>query len=128
MKPRHPPAALSQVFFALGDPTRQGVVELLACAPRRASDLASELGASRPGMSRHLRILREAGVVREESDEADGRAHRVALEPAAFAPVRDFLDRVEDFWSAQLCSLKTHAEARARALAASPKRKRREAS
>lgn len=104
---------LGDVLFALADPTRRRVVELLGRAPRRASDLAEEVGVSRPGMSRHLRVLREAGVIREEGDESDGRAHVLALDRAAFGRVHDWLDEVESYWTEQLGSFKALAEARA---------------
>ena len=54
---------LDQTFTALADPTRRGVIDLLRKEPRRASDLADALGASRPAMSKHLRILRASGLV-----------------------------------------------------------------
>jgi DNA-binding transcriptional ArsR family regulator len=108
-------APVDEVFFALADPTRVHVVTLLGEQPRRASELAEALGQSRPGMSRHLRILRRAGLLREEGDERDGRARRLVLEPAGLDRVRAFVDEVQGFWSAQLASLKTHAEARAKA-------------
>jgi DNA-binding transcriptional ArsR family regulator len=112
MSPRKK-ADLSDVLFALADPTRRQVVELVGRAPRRASELAEAIGASRLAMSRHLRILREAGVIRDEGDEEDGRARLIALDERAFAGVRAWLDGVEGFWSDQLASFKTLAEARA---------------
>lgn len=104
---------LGDVLFAISDPTRREVVTLLARAPRRASDLAEEVGASRPAMSRHLRILRGAGVTREEADADDGRARSIALDPRAFDGVRAWLDDLDGFWSDQLASFKALAEARA---------------
>lgn len=104
---------LSDVLFALSDPTRRRVVEELGRAPRRASDLALTMGVSRPGMSRHLRVLREAGVIREEDDSEDGRAHLLALDRGAFGRVHDWLDEVESYWTEQLGSFKSLAEARA---------------
>lgn len=116
-------ADLSDVLFALADPTRLRIVEEIAQAPRRASELAVAVGASRPSMSRHLRILREAGVVRDEGDARDGRATLVGLEHAPFERVRAFLDEIEGFWSAQLGSFQALAEARVEARSA-PTRKR----
>lgn len=111
---------LTDVLFALADPTRRRVVELVGRGPRRASELAEALAQSRPGMSRHLRILREAGLLAEEGDETDGRARRLSLRAEALDPVRRFLDAVENDWSAQLESFKALAESRASA----PKAKR----
>jgi DNA-binding transcriptional ArsR family regulator len=104
---------LDDAFGALADPTRRRVIELLGKAPHRASELADLVSASRPGMSRHLRILRQAGLVREEGDEEDARARLYCLEQEAFDGVKDWLSSVESFWSQQLDSFKTLAEARA---------------
>ncbi len=124
MSPRRSPLDLGAIFSALADTTRRDAVALLGKGPRRASDLAEHLGASRPGMSRHLRVLREARIVREEADGSDGRAHVLVLDPAAFACVRSYLDEVEGFWPDQLEAFKEAAEARAREVAAAPKRKK----
>jgi DNA-binding transcriptional ArsR family regulator len=105
---------LDAAFVALADPTRRRVIQLLGRAPRRASELAEATAASRPGMSRHLRILREAGLVREESDETDARARLVHLSRDAFGDVKDWLETVETFWAEQLESFGARAEARAR--------------
>lgn len=111
-------AALADVCFALADPTRLHILELVARAPRRASELAEEIGTSRPSISRHLRILRAARVLRDEGDEADGRATRIALAEGAFADVRGYLDEVEGFWSSQLAAFASLAADRGRRRAA----------
>ncbi len=126
---KRPP--LEDVLSALADPTRRRVVELVGRRPRRASELADELGASRPAMSRHLRVLREAGVLQEEADEEDGRAALLTIDRSAFAGLHDWLDEVESFWTDQLASFKSVAEARALSLAeekAAPSRARKRAS
>jgi DNA-binding transcriptional ArsR family regulator len=56
-----------EAFQALGDPNRRAIVELLRDGPRSVGELAGELPISRPAVSRHLRLLREAGLVTEES-------------------------------------------------------------
>lgn len=113
MTGRAPALRLDEAFGALADPTRRRVVELLGKGPRRASDLARAVDASRPGMSRHLRILREAGLVREEDDAEDARARIYRLEPSAFTGVKSWIECVETFWLDQLQSFKVLAEARA---------------
>jgi DNA-binding transcriptional ArsR family regulator len=104
---------LDEAFGALADPTRRKVIELLGRGPQRASELADAVAASRPGMSRHLRILKEAGLVREEEDLLDARARIYCLEQGAFEGVKGWVDRVETFWSDQLSSFKALAEERA---------------
>jgi DNA-binding transcriptional ArsR family regulator len=108
---------LDGTFTALADPTRRGVIDLLRRQPRRAGDLADQLGMSRPAMSRHLKVLRTSGLIEPASDEADMRARVYRLRPEPFSMLRTWLDEVEAFWSGQLAAFKAHAEARARAAA-----------
>jgi DNA-binding transcriptional ArsR family regulator len=60
------PKPAGEAFQALGDPNRRAIVELLHDGPRSVGELAAELPISRPAVSRHLRLLREAGLVTEE--------------------------------------------------------------
>jgi DNA-binding transcriptional ArsR family regulator len=101
---------LDDTLAALADPTRRGVIDLLRREPRRAGDLADELGLSRPAMSRHLRVLRTTGLIEPESDEADARARVYRLRPEPFAALRGWLDEVERFWALELEAFKAHAE------------------
>jgi DNA-binding transcriptional ArsR family regulator len=101
--------SLDATLAALSDGTRRGVVDLLRKRPRRASDLADALGASKPAMSRHLRVLRDSGLV-ETSSQDDGRERIYALRPAPFAELRAWVEDVEAFWTVQLASFKDHVE------------------
>lgn len=104
---------LDVTLAALADPTRRGVVDLLRQQPRRASDLAEALDASRPAMSRHLRVLRASGLVETtdaEEGEGDARERIYQLRPAPFEQLRDWLEQVERFWTVQLGSFKAHVE------------------
>ena len=98
-------------FTALADPTRRGVVGLLRRQPLRASVLADELGASKPAMSRHLKVLRASGLISpaDESSE-DGRERVYQLVQDPFAQLRIWLDDVEELWTAQLDAFKQHVE------------------
>ena len=100
---------LDATFTALSDPTRRGVIELLRKHPRRATDLADVLGASKPAMSRHLRVLRKSGLVETASDE-DARVRMYRLRPDPFSQLRQWLEQVEMFWTLQLGSFKDHVE------------------
>jgi DNA-binding transcriptional ArsR family regulator len=84
--------------------------------PRRAGELAEALDMSAPALSRHLRVLRESGLIADEAVEADARVRLFRLEPAAFAGMRDWLTEVEVFWSDQLQAFKAHAEKPRRSL------------
>jgi DNA-binding transcriptional ArsR family regulator len=102
--------SLDATLATLADPTRRGVVDLLRRGPLRAGELAEALAMSAPAMSRHLRLLREGGLVEEERDEADSRARVFRLRPEPFRDLRSWLDDVEAYWGAELASFKAHAE------------------
>jgi DNA-binding transcriptional ArsR family regulator len=110
MTPQH----LDQTFAALADPTRRAVIELLRNEPQRSSDMADALSVPRPAMSRHLRVLREAGLVEESSPEEDARVRIYQLRRAPFTELRTWIEDVEAFWSDQLAAFKAHAERSAR--------------
>jgi DNA-binding transcriptional ArsR family regulator len=104
------PPGLDETFGALADPARLAVIGLLRKKPRRASDVAAALSMTRPAMSRHLRILRHAGLVEETAQADDARVRIYQLRPAPFSALRRWLDEVEAFWSDQLDSFKSHVE------------------
>jgi DNA-binding transcriptional ArsR family regulator len=106
-------AALDVALTALADPTRRAVVQLLRGGPRRAGELAEALALTPPGLSRHLRVLRHAGLIDDDEPEHDARVRLYRLEPAGFAPLRDWIDELEAFWGDQLAAFKAHAEAQA---------------
>ena len=91
-----------EVFEALADPTRRRIVELLAEEERSVGDLASHFLSSRPAISKHLRVLREAGVV-DSRGEAQRRIYR--LEPAALGEAEGWLARHRTFWEQRLDAL-----------------------
>lgn len=101
---------LDSTFYALADPTRRLVIEALRKKPRRASDLADRFEVTRPAMSRHLKILRKAGLVTESELEDDARVRMYRLEQAPFAELKDWLVEVEGYWTDQLAAFKAHAE------------------
>ena len=105
---------LDRTLLALADPTRRSVVDLLRCEPRQAGELAELLEVSRPAMSRHLRVLRQCGLVSETSVEEDARGRLYRLERERFDELRDWIDDVQAFWTDQLQAFKTHAERRAK--------------
>ena len=107
-----PSDSVDATLAALADPTRRRVVLLLSRGPRRPSDIADALETSRPAMSRHLRVLRQAGIVRESVQTDDARKRTYRLEQTPFSDLRAWLDEVEAFWDDQLQAFKLHAESR----------------
>jgi DNA-binding transcriptional ArsR family regulator len=101
---------LQSTFTALAEPTRLAVIDLLRQRPRCASEIADALSMTRPAMSRHLRVLRKAGVVSESELEDDARVRVYRLEQEPFGALRGWLDEVEAFWGVQLQAFKAHAE------------------
>ncbi len=104
---------IDRAFAALSDPTRRAVVDLLRTQPRRAGELADALDMSAPALSRHLRVLRQSGVITDDAVEEDARVRLYRLQPETFSTLRGWLDEVESFWGDQLQSFKAHAEAKA---------------
>ena len=95
------------VFDALADPTRRRIVELVAAREMSAGEIASAFESSRPAVSRHLRVLREAGVLASR-ESAQRRLYR--LEPTALAELDAWINRTRSFWSARLDALQQHLE------------------
>lgn len=97
---------MDAVAQALADPIRREILLLLHEAPRTAGALADAFDVSRPATSRHLRVLREAGLVR---DTVRGRQRVYALDRAALAPLEAFLRRLRgpDPWTQRLDALET---------------------
>lgn len=104
------PVDLDKTLAALADPTRRQAIDLLRKQPLRAGELAAGLSMSPAAMSRHLRVLRQTGLVEEAGLEADARVHVYRLRPEAFSALRSWLDEVEAFWGAELDAFKAHAE------------------
>jgi DNA-binding transcriptional ArsR family regulator len=93
-----------KMFAALGDDTRRAVFERLAKKPLAVGKLAAGLDISRPAVSQHLKVLKQAGLV---SDEAEGTRRLYRIDPRGIAAMRAYLDR---FWDQALSSFKEAAE------------------
>ncbi len=96
--------AYAEALSALGDPTRREIFERLIDGPRAVGDLALGLPVSRPAVSQHLRVLKEAGLV---SDRAEGTKRVYQIDPAGLGAMRQWLDR---FWDASLDAFREAVE------------------
>ena len=94
----------ASAFAALAEPMRVAIVERLAKRPMAVGELAAELPVSRPAVSQHLKVLKEAKLVR---DQAEGTRRIYSLDPAGLGPLRQWLDR---FWDAALAAYAEAAE------------------
>lgn len=93
--------AYASAMDALGDPTRRRIFELLQGGPRAVGELAGELPVSRPAVSQHLRVLKDAGLV---SERRDGTRRLYRVDPNGLRDVRDYFDR---FWETALASFES---------------------
>ena len=91
---------------ALGDPTRRAIFERLAERPSAVGELARELPVSRPAVSQHLKVLKDAGLV---IDRPEGRRRIYQLDPDGVDGLRAYFDQ---FWSRALAAYKTAVEQR----------------
>jgi DNA-binding transcriptional ArsR family regulator len=105
------PAAGGDPFEALGDPNRRAIVELLGGGGRSVQELADALPISRPAVSRHLRLLKEAGLVREEPV---GTRRIYRLHDEGILAVREYLERVWGEAAARFALVATNTESRGR--------------
>ena len=96
--------AYALALDALADGTRRAVFEQLRDGPLSVGDVAARLPVSRPAVSQHLRVLKEAGLV---SDQRAGTRRLYRVEPDAIAELRDYLD---EFWDRALAAFKQAVE------------------
>ena len=93
-----------RVFAALANPTRRSVFERIAERPQSVGALAAQLPVSRPAVSQHLKVLKDAGLV---TDEAQGSSRIYRIDPSGLGPVRRWLD---EQWERSLANFKRIAE------------------
>lgn len=98
------PTYQHDVWTALGDPTRKAIFDLVSERPRAVGELAGELPVTRPAVSQHLRVLKEAGLV---VDEAVGTRRVYRVSPDGLAALRAELER---FWGQALAAYKVAVE------------------
>jgi DNA-binding transcriptional ArsR family regulator len=102
--------SLDLTLAALADPRRRRAVDLLSERPRAAGELARELGLPAAAMSRHLKTLRESGLVAESHPAFDARVRVYALRPQPMIDLLRWLEEAERMWSEQLLAFKAHLE------------------
>lgn len=98
---------LNAVFSALADPTRRGILAKLARGSASVGELAAPLSMSPPAVSKHLRVLEQAGLLRRERD---GRMHRCHLDARPLAAAGEFIEHYRVFWADTLDQLARYLE------------------
>ncbi len=101
-------AELDRVFHALADSTRRGILAQLARGGEASvGELAAPYDVSAPAISKHLRVLEEAGLIERE---IDGRIHRCRLGSAPLSDAALWIEKTRRFWESQFDSLARHLE------------------
>jgi DNA-binding transcriptional ArsR family regulator len=107
-------SATGDRLAALADPTRRHIVEMLGDGPRTATAIHEAFPIANPAVSRHLRVLREAGLVTERRLPEDARVRLYGLEPEPLADLSQWLDGLSRMWQSQLDSYKDYVALRKR--------------
>ena len=97
------------VYHALADPTRRAILNQLCGGARSVNDIAASFRSKRPTISKHLRVLREARVVREERR---GRQRIHQIQPTALREIDIWLEPYRRFWTMNLANFRDHLEGR----------------
>jgi DNA-binding transcriptional ArsR family regulator len=103
----HRAQASSDVFRAIADPTRRAILDRLREGPANAGALAADFRSSRPAVSRHLRVLREARLV---VDQRVGRERVYEVDTMPLEDVAGWIEGYRSFWRSSLDRLKQHLE------------------
>ena len=101
----------SDAFNAVAEPTRRQILDLLARGERPVNDVVATLGLTQPQVSKHLRVLREVGLV---DVRVSGQQRLYALNADRLRPIHDWVRTFEPFWDRQLDRIKERAERKAR--------------
>jgi DNA-binding transcriptional ArsR family regulator len=103
---------IEKILDALADTTRRRIVELLAASPMTAGEIHAAFPIANPAVSRHLRVLREAGLIVERPVAADRRVRLYALEPGALDQLAGWVAGLSTTWQGQLDGFKDYVGVR----------------
>ena len=98
-------AELDRSFLALSHPVRRAMVERLVAGPFTVGDASRGLGVSKPAVTKHLKVLENAGVIRRT---VSGRTHVLRLEPRALSEASDWLELHRSLWEAKFAAVERH--------------------
>lgn len=98
---------LDTVFAAMADPTRRAIIEALSAGDETAGSLAARFPISRPAVARHIRVLRNSGIVMVRRR---GRERVNSLNPRVLGPAMEWIEHMSRFWDERLAALKSEVE------------------
>lgn len=98
------------IWLALADSSRRKIVELLRASPKNAGEIAGKTGLAPSVISKHLRQLKDCGLVNERHPDYDARVRIYALNARPLGEVKAWLEATEDMWTGQLAAFKKHIE------------------
>ncbi len=98
---------MDNVFAAMADPTRRAIIEALSAGDETAGSLAARFPISRPAVARHIRVLRESGIV---VVRPRGRQRVNSLNPRVLGPAQEWIEQLSRFWDERLENLKSAVE------------------
>jgi len=104
---KHSTLSLDATFSALADPTRRRILESLSHQQMRVTDLAEPFAMSLPAVSKHLRVLEDAGLLKRRRF---GREHHLELEPAPMQQAQRWIEQYRKFWEGSLDRLAEYLE------------------
>jgi DNA-binding transcriptional ArsR family regulator len=96
---------LDRSFSAFAHPVRRAIVARLALGPATVGEATSGLGVSKPAVTKHLKVLEDAGVVRRT---VEGRTHRLRLEPRPLGDASEWLERHRSLWESKFDAVERH--------------------
>jgi DNA-binding transcriptional ArsR family regulator len=104
---KHSPLSLNATFAALADPTRRRILESLSLRQKRVTDLAEPFAMSLPAVSKHLRVLEDAGLLKRTQQ---GREHHIELDSAPMREAQRWIEQYRKFWEGSLDALAAYLE------------------
>jgi DNA-binding transcriptional ArsR family regulator len=102
---------MESVFEIIAEPNRRAILSLLVSSEQSVGDIERQLGMAQPTVSKHLRVLRDAGLVRVRQD---AQRRWYGLDPVPLAEIADWLEPYRQLWSDRLDALERHLDAQAR--------------
>jgi DNA-binding transcriptional ArsR family regulator len=112
---KYPSATLNRTFAALADPTRRRILAHLSRGDRCVTDLARRYDMSLPAVSKHLRVLENAGLLRRRRYRRDGRIHEMQLEARPLKQAAQWVEEYRKFWEGSLDRLSAYLDKTSRA-------------